>query len=84
MGRHSVSVLKYLDVRLCEQPRPVSQDLVELSQGSQLLRGSLQSVQPLGVSPDLQEVVHMQIDQVRALVPGSSLKQKHGNMSGHV
>lgn len=53
----------------------MGQDLVEFSQGPQLLWGSVQSIQPLGVSSDLQEVVHVQIDQVGALVPGSSLKK---------
>lgn len=49
----------HLDVFLGEKPWPVGQDFVELSELLQLLRGFVQAVQPLGVTPDLEEVVDM-------------------------
>lgn len=63
----------YLDVFFGEQPGAVGQDLIELPESLQLLWGFLQTIQPLGITSDLQEVIHVQVDQVRALVPGGSL-----------
>lgn len=63
----------HLHVFLGEKPRPVGQDFVELPELLQLLRGFIQAVQPLGITPDLEEVVHMQVDQVGTLVPSGCL-----------
>lgn len=70
----------YLNVFFGEQPRAVGQDLVELPESLQLLRGFLQTVQPLGIASYLQEIVHVQVDQIRALVPGSGLSNTDGHL----
>lgn len=64
----------YLDVRFGHEPRPVSQDFVELPQVLELLRGPVQPVQPLGVPSHVQKAADVQVHQVRALVPGRSLR----------
>lgn len=68
----------YLNVCLGKKPGPVGQDLVELPKSLQLLWGSVQAIQPLGVPSHLEEVVDVQVDQVGALVSGRSL----GGMQG--
>lgn len=75
-----VGLKSYLDVFFGEQPRAVGQDLVELPESLQLLRGFLQTVQPLGIASYLQEIVHVQVDQIRALVPGSGLLNADGHL----
>lgn len=70
-----VRLKSYLNVFFGEEPRAVGQDLVELPESLQLLRGFLQTIQPLGIASYLQEIVHVQVDQIRALVPGSSLSK---------
>lgn len=52
----------HLNVLLGEKPRSVGQDFVELSELLQLLRGFKEAIQPLGISPDLKEVVDVQVD----------------------
>lgn len=52
----------HLNVFLGEKPRSVGQDFVELSELLQLLRGFKEAVQPLGISPNLKEVVDVQVD----------------------
>lgn len=51
----------------------MGQDFVDLTELLQLLRSFVQAVQPLGIPPDLKEVVHMQVDQVGTLVASSRL-----------
>lgn len=70
---HRSTAAPHLDVFLGEKPRPVGQDLVELAQVLQLLRRSVQAVEPLVIATDLEEVIHVQIDQIGALVSGCSL-----------
>jgi hypothetical protein len=45
----------------------------------QLLGGPVQPFEPLRVPPHLQEVVDMQVHQVRALVPGCGLGEDMKN-----
>lgn len=72
----------HLDVFLGEKPGSVGQDFVDLPELLQLLRGLVQAVQPLGIAPDLEEVVHVQVDQVGALVSSCRLReQKEGGVS---
>lgn len=66
----------HLDVFLGEKPRSVGQDFVELSELLQLLRGFVQPVQPLRITPDLQEVVYMQVDQIGTLVSSCRLQDQ--------
>ena len=66
----------YLNVCLGKKPGPVGQDLVELPKSLQLLWGSVQAIQPLGVPSHLEEVVDVEVDQVGALVSGRSLGGK--------
>lgn len=40
----------------------MGKDFVELSELLQLLRGFKEAVQPLGISPNLKEVVDVQVD----------------------
>lgn len=54
----------------------MGQDLVELRELLQLPRGLVQAVQPLRVAPDLQEVVHVQVDQIGTLVSGCRLRNQ--------
>lgn len=54
-----LSLQKVLDVFLREKPRSVGQDFVEFSELLQLLWGFGQSIKPLGIAPDLKEVVDM-------------------------
>lgn len=72
-------VLSHLDVFLGEKPRPVCQDFVELSELLQLLRGFVQAVQPLGITPDLEEVIHVEVDQVGTLVSSCRLRGSEEN-----
>lgn len=69
----TVRLKSYLNVFFGEQPGAVGQDLIELPESLQLLWGFFQTIQPLGITSDLQEVIHVQVDQVCALVPGGSL-----------
>ncbi len=69
----TVRLKSYLNVFFGEQPGAMGQDLIELPKSLQLLWGFFQTIQPLGIPSDLQEVIHVQVDQIRALVPGSSL-----------
>lgn len=57
----------------------MGQDFVELSEMLQLLRGAIEAVQPLGVPADLEEVVHVEVDQVGTLV--SSCRLQGGSRS---
>ncbi len=61
----------------------MGQDLVELSELLQLLRGFVQAVQPLGIAADLEEVVHVQVDQVGTLVSSCRLQdhRKKGDVN---
>lgn len=52
----------------------MGQDFVELSELLQLLRRLIQAVQPLWIPPDLEEVVHMQVDQIGTLVSSCRLQ----------
>lgn len=54
----------------------MGQDFIELAELLQLLRGFVQAVQPLRISPDLEEVVHMQVDQVGTLVSSCRLQDQ--------
>lgn len=69
----------HLDVFLGEQPRSVRQDFVELAELLQLLRRLVQTLQPLWVAADLQEVVDVEVDQVGTLMSSCRLReQKRG------
>lgn len=59
---------KALNVFLGEKPWSVGQDFVEFPELLQLLRGFIQAVQPLGIPPDLEEVIHVEVHQVGTLV----------------
>lgn len=54
----------------------MGQDLVELPELLQLLRGFVQAVQPLWIAPDLEEVVDVQVDQVGTLVSSCRLRRQ--------
>jgi len=69
----TVTLKSYLDVFFGEQPRAVGQDLIELLKSLQLLWSFSQTIQPLGITPNLQEVIDVQVDQICALVSGGSL-----------
>ena len=64
----------HLDVFLGEKPRPVGQDFVQLSELLQLLRGFIQTVQPFRISSHLEEIIHVQVHQIGALVSGCCLQ----------
>lgn len=68
-----VRLKSYLDVFFGEEPRAVGQDLIELPESLKLLWGFLQTIQPLGITSYLQKIIHVQVHQIRALVPGSGL-----------
>lgn len=65
--------LLHLDVFLGNQPRPMRQQLVDLTEFPQLLRGPMEAQQPLRVTTSLQKLSHVGSHQVRTLVAGSSL-----------
>lgn len=71
--RVTVRLKSYLNVFFGEQPGAVGQDLIELPESLQLPWGFFQTIQPLRITSDLQEVTDVQVDQIRALVPSSSL-----------
>lgn len=54
----------------------MGQDFVELSELLQLLRRFVQAVQPLWITPNLEEVVHMQVDQIGTLVSSCRLQDR--------
>jgi len=54
----------------------MGQDFVEFSELLQLLWGTIQAVQPLGIAPDLEEVVHVEVDQVGTLVSSCRLQDE--------
>lgn len=60
----------------------MGQDFVELSELLQLLRRFVQAVQPLWITPNLEEVVHMQVDQIGTLVSSCRLRdQRKGGIN---
>lgn len=63
----------HLDVLLGDEPRPMCQQLVDLTELAQLLRGTMESKQPLRVAASLQKLSHVGAHQVGTLVAGSSL-----------
>lgn len=54
----------------------MGQDFVELPELLQLSRGFVQAIQPLWITPDLEEVVYMQVDQIGTLVSGCCLQSQ--------
>lgn len=46
----------------------MSQDFVQLSELLQLLRGFIETIQPFRISSYLDEIIHVQVDQIGALV----------------
>lgn len=61
---------------LGDKPGSVSQHFVQFSQILQFLRCIFQPIQPFRVSTDVKEVIHMEINKVRALMSCCSLKRK--------
>lgn len=59
---------------LGEKPGSVCQNLVEFSELLQLLRGFVQTIEPLGITPHLEEVIDVQVDQIGALMSRCRLK----------
>lgn len=72
----------HLHVFLGEKPRSVGQDFVEFSELLQLLWGFVQSIQPLRITPDLKEVVHVQVDQIGTLVSSCCLHDQRRSREG--
>lgn len=68
-----MTLKSYLDVFFGEQPGAVGQNLIELPESLQLLWSFSQTIQPLGITSNLQEVIDVQVDQICALVSGGSL-----------
>lgn len=67
--RPAVGALRQsLDVLFGQQPGAVREDLVDVVDGTQLLRDELQAVQPLGVAALGHELLLVQAHQVVALV----------------
>ena len=74
----------HLYVLLCDEPGPVSQQLVEALQAAQLGGGLLHAAQPALVPARLQVGRAVLLDQVGALVPRRCLKDPPGgNADGH-
>lgn len=63
----------HLDVLLGDEPRPMCQQLVDLTELAQLLGGTMESKQPLSVTATLHKLSHVGTHQVGTLVAGSSL-----------
>lgn len=72
-GNCAGSIRSHLDVLLGDEPGPVRQQLVDLIEVPEFLRGTVQPLQPCGVAPHLQELRHVQPHQVGAAVPGCCL-----------
>lgn len=66
----------YLDMLLGDKPGSVSQHFVQFSQILQFLRCIFQAIQPFRVSTNVQEVIHVEVNKVRALMSGCSLEGK--------
>lgn len=64
----------HLDVLLGDEPWPMGQQLVDLAELAQFLRGAVEAKQPLRVTASLQELGHVGAHQVGTLVAGSSLE----------
>lgn len=62
---------------LGDEPRPVCQDLVDLVEVAEFGGDEFEAAQPLGVPPRPQELQHVQVHQVPALVPGCCLQEQH-------
>lgn len=74
-ARH-IDPAPHLHVFLGEKPRPVGQDFVELAELLQLLRGFIQAVEPLRIAANLEEIIHVQVHQVGALVSSCRLQDR--------
>lgn len=66
----------YLDVLLGDEPRPMCQKLIDLTELAQLLRGTVEAKQPLRVTTGLQKLGHVGANQVGTLVASSSLWER--------
>lgn len=64
----------HLDVLLGDEPRPMGQQLVDLTEPAQFFRGAVEATQPFGVTASLQELGHVGAHQVGTLVAGGSLE----------
>lgn len=53
------------------------QDLVDLVEVAEFGGDEVEATQPLGISPRTQELQHVQVHQVPALVPGGCLQEQH-------
>lgn len=67
----------YLNVLLANQPGPVGQDLVDLTEPAEFGGDAVQPSQPQGVTAHPQELQHMEIHQVPTSMPGSGLQERH-------
>lgn len=63
----------HLDMLLGDEPRPMCQQLVDLTELAQLLGGAMEAKQPFRVTTSLQKLSHVGAHQVGTLVAGSSL-----------
>lgn len=63
----------HLDMLLGDKPWPMCQQLVDLVELAQLLRGTVQAKQPFRVTTRLQKLGHVGAHQVGTLVAGGSL-----------
>lgn len=53
------------------------QDLVDLVEVAEFRGDEVKAAQPLGIAPCPQELQHVQVHQVPALVPGGCLQEQH-------
>jgi len=66
---------RYLDVLLGDEPGPVRQDLVDLVEVAQFGGDEIETAQPLGIAPRPQELQHVEVHQVPAVVPRGRLQE---------
>lgn len=66
---------RYLDVLLGDEPGSVRQDLVDLAEVAQFEGDEIEPTQPLGITPRPQELQHVEVHQVPAVVPCGRLQE---------
>lgn len=71
--KKSSSGRTYLNVVFGDEPRPVSQNLIDFVEIPQFGRNRMESVEPTFVSSNQKELVHLLLNQVRTLMTTSSL-----------
>lgn len=71
--KKSSSKRTYLNVVFGDEPRPVSQNLIDFVEIPQFGRNRMESVEPALVSALQKELVHLLLNQVRTLMATSGL-----------